>query len=519
MPKKVELDHSALIVRQWLPEWEDVSFDPANNQAKPLDHFYLMSLSAAKLRSLAGIHIRDASDNTPRADDTNIQRRHDPDRSLEIRKYIREGFPYSALTATQRKKHGNVNLQKPGWLPTAIVVNILRPGDIRDGKVLNESDAIGIQGEVAKGRNSVEYSFPQSWTSAGWEPKGTYPIEIIDGQHRLWAFDPASDEELDFDLPVVAFFGLDISWQAYLFWTINIKPKKINASLAFDLYPLLREQDWLVAGEGLQVYRETRAQELTEALWATPESPWFRRINMLGDLGIRAEKPVTQAAFVRSLAATFVRPWGNNSATKIGGLFGGSSSEGTALGWSRIHQAGYLVMAWKILNQAVSETTAAWANELREKATDPQSEVGDRGTIVDIAFASSKSLLASDQGVRPVLAIFNDFSFLVRDDYALNKWQMHSESQDLKIEAISEVITKGEAQPIAGFLRELSEGLATYDWRNSTADLTPTERTGKMAFRGSGGYTELRRQLIAHLIANGTERIKAVAQMIQSFSS
>ena len=29
----------------------------------------------------------------------------------------------------------------------------------------------------------------------------------------------------DFELPVVAFVGLDLSWQAYLFYTINIKPK------------------------------------------------------------------------------------------------------------------------------------------------------------------------------------------------------------------------------------------------------------------------------------------------------
>ena len=48
-----------------------------------------------------------------------------------------------------------------------------------------------------------------------------------------------------YELPVIAFQGLDVTWQAYLFYTINIKPKRINASLAYDLYPLLRVQDWL----------------------------------------------------------------------------------------------------------------------------------------------------------------------------------------------------------------------------------------------------------------------------------
>ena len=92
---------------------------------------------------------------------------------------------------------------------------------------------------------------------------------------------------------MVAFHSLDISWQAYLFYTINIKPKKINRSLAFDLYPLLRTEDWLETAEGAAIYRETRAQEITEILWSHPASPWRAKINMLGDTGV---KYVTQAA-------------------------------------------------------------------------------------------------------------------------------------------------------------------------------------------------------------------------------
>ncbi|MCB9133378.1 MAG: hypothetical protein H6647_20855 [Anaerolineales bacterium] len=71
------------------------------------------------------------------------------------------------------------------------------------------------------------------------------PIEIIDGQHRLLAFEGTQHLDGNFELPVVAFFDLDITWQAYLFYMINIKPKRIDPSLAFDLYPVLRIQDWL----------------------------------------------------------------------------------------------------------------------------------------------------------------------------------------------------------------------------------------------------------------------------------
>src|SRR6202012_1693477 len=112
---------------------------------------------------------------------------------------------------------------------------------------------------------------------------GIPPIEVIDGQHRLFAFDDPDADVEDYHLPVVAFHGLDISWQAYLFWTININPKKINPSLAFDLYPLLRSEDWLDRAESHPIYRETRAQELTEILWSHPSSAWYDKINMLGE--------------------------------------------------------------------------------------------------------------------------------------------------------------------------------------------------------------------------------------------
>ena len=87
--------------------------------------------------------------------------------------------------------------------------------------------------------------------------------------------------------------------------------------MAYDLYPLLRTVDWLETVEGPMAYRETRAQELTEALWSHPDSPWYDRIGMLG----RERGKVTQAAFVRSLTISFVRGWSGSRRTGIGGFF------------------------------------------------------------------------------------------------------------------------------------------------------------------------------------------------------
>src|SRR5437899_10913966 len=182
------------------------------------------------------------------------------------------------MSEPKRKAEGSADLKKPGWLPTAILVNILRPKEKRNGVQIPESDLVRVEDN---GQTAV-LRLPKKFAGRNWEPEKVFPLEVIDGQHRLWAFEEFDPGD-DFELPVVAFYGLDRGWQAYLFWSVNITPKKINRSLAFDLYPLLRQQSWLDKFEGHSIYRETRCQELVEALWSHPSSPWQYRINMLGE--------------------------------------------------------------------------------------------------------------------------------------------------------------------------------------------------------------------------------------------
>jgi hypothetical protein len=55
----------------------------------------------------------------------------------------------------------------------------------------------------------------------------------------------------------------------------------------------------------------------------------------------------------------------------------------------------------------------------------------------------------------------------------------------------------------AKFVAEIAQGLATYDWRtSSTPGLQADERLRQSVFRGSSGYKEMRRQLLAHLMAH-----------------
>lgn len=493
---------TAIRVEQWLDEWDKINWE--KNQGRPKKHFYLFSLPAAQLRSLVGIYRRSTEHGTPRKEDLGIQRMHDRARSAEIRRYVSHGYPWSSLSDAKRRAPENETLMKPGWLPTAVVVNILEEGDQRPGGELGVGKGIKIT-DSDGGISSLE--IPETAGGQG----GISPMEVIDGQHRLFAFD---DEDAmgtaDYELPVVAFHGLALSLQAYLFWTINIKPKKINPSLAFDLYPILREETWLDSGDDVHVYRESRAQELTEILWSNASSPWHRRINMLG--GPRKDNgPVTQAAFIRSLTATMVKPW-RRWQGKPGGIFGGTPDGKVGLTWSRHQQAAFLITAWRLLETSVKDSPEDWAEKLR----------GECGTldldlqVRDAAFAGTNSLLATDQGVRGFLSIVNDFCYELHQELELAGWNVYTDSDDMNPDVIRRLEESLHGLPVHDFMTELCESLGKYDWRaSSSPSLSERERLSKAALRGSGGYKELRSQLINHLLASSHPNVSATARKLK----
>ena len=482
-----------LKVHQWLPEWDRLEFNEEEHRRRPNAHFYLFSLSASDLKALTGIQHRSTEGRATGQFDSGIQRAHDEARSEEIARFIRFGFPWSSLGEARRRSGRYDDLKKPGWLPTSIVVNILNrdTGGSRGAWVdVNEDDLVQV---TDKEPDSVTLRLPNSFTGSQWKPKGRHPIEVIDGQHRLWAFGSKGDVS-DYQLPVVAFHGLDLSWQAYLFYTINIKPKKINASLAYDLYPLLRTEDWLERFEGPGIYRETRSQELTQALWANSSSPWFRHINMLGERGLKPM--VRQAAWIRSLMATYVK---SERGTKIGGLFGARPGK-DVLGWNGAQQAAFLILMGQTIHNSVTESSEKWAQLLRE-----DSDHSDEDK--DPAFYGAKSLFNTDQGIRGLLFVTNDLCYLSADSLELEDWYSYASAGTDDQSAVDRELEQLREHPIADFLKELSSALAGFDWRTSGASgLSDSEHVIKATYRGSSGYRELRRQLLSHLL-NGSGRV------------
>ena len=482
----------AIKVHQWLEEWEKVMYDPNQHRAKPQPFFYLFSLKAATLRALSGIERRSTTQRLEYKEDLGIQRRHEPERSAEIRRFVEYGYPWSELSENKRQSGEFDELRKPGWLPTAVVVNILGPSDSRRGYAVAKEDLILVGEETDQ---TAAITLPLSAQNDEWRPTALPPVEVIDGQHRLWAFD--QDEPSGrYEIPVVAFLSLDISWQAYQFWTINIKPKRINKSLAYDLYPLLRAEEWLDKFEGHLVYREIRAQELVQHLWSHPESPWYQRINMLGEKG--NSEMATQASWIRSLMSTFVRA---PDSPRIGGLFGASKEHAEQiLPWSRTQQAALLILVGNSLKDAVKRQTHPWAEAVRN--AEPQSAFA----AADPAFESKYSLLTGDIGIRGLLFIANDLCFLNTKQLGLEDWILRDVFESDQ-DAIRYAVESLSTLRTGDFIRALSTRLAEFDWRTSAAPgLSADEQTTKKTLRGSGGYREIRRLLLHHL-ASGDDQI------------
>jgi DGQHR domain-containing protein len=413
----------AIRFKQWLKEWDQYDYEVSAHRRRPEPHLYLFSMKAADLRQISDVYRRRRDGDVAEG----IQRRRDESRTARIQRYVKYGYPYGDLRIDQNRDEFAA-LRKPGWLPTAIVVNILRPGDQRHGQTINAEHVIAIRAGFGSSCKLVIPSFDSLQQSQ------LPPLEVIDGQHRLWAFEETDSESPvpdDFELPVVAYHGLDIAWQAYLFWSINVSPKRINPSHAFDLYPLLRTQDWLEQAGDLKVYREARAQELTECMYINEQSPWHHRINMLGDRGTRS---VSQATWVRSLASTFFST-GQGSGRM--GLFQAKiPALEEPLEWSRGQQAAFLIQVWRDLRDEIVKGAKRYL-WIRFYGSDP-----------DAAFSDKTSMLNQDMGVRAVLSVVNDIFFRKAADWRLIDWYMKpvddeglttSDEADLALETLQSV--------------------------------------------------------------------------------
>ncbi|MFG6529479.1 MULTISPECIES: DGQHR domain-containing protein [unclassified Sulfitobacter] len=482
---------NALKFTQWLDIWDGFEYSTNPPDRKPKPSMFIFSMNASTLRSYSDVYKRERNS----VDAEGIQRKRDEKRTERIQEFVQYGYPYGDLKENQRTLD-KVALRKPGWLPTAIVVNILEPGDVRRGKQASQ----GLTAQVQENSGQYQIQLPDL---GQFSQDDVRPFEVIDGQHRLWAFEEQLDG--DYELPVVAFHGLDIAWQAYLFWSINVSPKRINPSHAFDLYPLLRNQAWLEQTGDLTVYREARAQEITEWLYKHPDSVWKNRINMLGESGAGR---VSQAAFVRSLTAAFFGT-GRGKAGRYGLFQAATPGQEEPLSWTRSQQVALVLEFWRLVKEAIDDGEAGdWADAFTgaEPDRDP--------------FDDRSSMLNQDMGVRAAHAVVNDFLYRSVDQWQLADWVAEEfDETDTTEEDVSRALVTLRDQAFYVPFKELALALTRFDWRSldgpgvrDNRDLELTRR----AYRGSGGYTLLTNDIIREL---NTSQSESVAKMAQTIST
>lgn len=504
-------------VSQWLDTWDQAQWTPPE-LPEPPHHFYVASVPILTLRRLAGVSRRQVEERKHGSRGAGYQRAHQSTRSKSIAQYLRYGYPLSSQPSLKAEEHRP--LIHPGWLPTSILVNVIGVGESRRrrGKELSVDEQYAVQ-VVRDGKNYF-LQFPAEAEVRGFSlPQDALePIEIIDGQHRLFALDEMSQDNFvdDYEVPVVFFDGLTESWQAYLFWVINVEPKKINPSLAFDLYPELRSQTWLESGEGIKVYQEHRAQELTEVLWRHPESPWRDRIELHGN---RVEGHVSNAAFIRSLMVSFVRRWGKEE--RIGGLFGSLDGNGRTrvLQWKRSQQAAFLIAVWHHLHDAINERQkkAGWiascVDAFQHKSPEERHKINPH--LLNAAFAGSDTLLATDQGARAILVVFNAMCQVAYTQMELETWESDLVSDAPEDGDVSDALEEfREMRAANAFLRAMADALVDgVEWRTGSAPgLSKEEQLRQQAYRGSSGYSLLQKTCLECLRNAQNKDIAEAAQ-------
>lgn len=114
--------------------------------------------------------------------------------------------------------------------------------------------------------------------------------QVIDGQHRLWGIEQ-SDNQHEFELPVVLMFGLTIEEKAYVFSTINSNQTKVNLSLIYDLFGVSKMRS-----------PQKTAHEIARVMNYNVDSPFYNRLKMLGKKEMDQEHAtLSQGTFATSI--------------------------------------------------------------------------------------------------------------------------------------------------------------------------------------------------------------------------
>lgn len=266
---------------------------------QPIGSFYITSIGYKDLLAISYADIRkineEASDNDNFDTYLGIQRQVSPARIKEIQKYVQTidaTFPTSVILHIQSKEEwvGNIKVR-----------------DMSDEEIDANKDNIHIVNNI----------WIDSDKKIMYIRKDESVAQILDGQHRLEGLRNFGGQSVDagqmlvFDLNVTIFVDLDLDDQAQIFSVINKAQTKVNKSLVYDLYEYER-------------YRSPQktAHDVVRLLNKREDSPFYRKIKILGSAEDTEKETIAQATFAESIIKYISKdPMKDRDDLRRGGLF------------------------------------------------------------------------------------------------------------------------------------------------------------------------------------------------------
>jgi DGQHR domain-containing protein len=173
-------------------------------------------------------------------------------------------------------------------------------------------DYIGIQRglstsrekEIGKYVNLVDATFPNSIILsissqyASYNPESRklsiafkdHVAKVLDGQHRIAGLQYFSQDGRNFQCIVTIYIDMELEDQAIVFSTINKEQKNVSNSLVTDLFDFATSRSPQKTGHNI-----------ARALSKLENSPFYRKIKILGTAYHKETESITQDTFVKSL--------------------------------------------------------------------------------------------------------------------------------------------------------------------------------------------------------------------------
>jgi DGQHR domain-containing protein len=241
---------------------------------QPIGSFYISSMDWADLIRIANADIRkihEEEDNETSFDSyLGIQRTVSKKRIKEIGNYVK------TIDAT---------------FPTSIILHVESESKFIEGDSVKDLDPDYVQDNFDKLQIIENIKIDEN-SNKLLIRKDEKVARILDGQHRIEGlregFNVLKAEDIpEFKFNVTIFVDLDMDDQAQIFSVINKAQTKVNKSLVYDLYEYAESRS-----------PQKTAHDIVRLLNKMEESPFYKKIKILGTAFNKETETIAQATFV-----------------------------------------------------------------------------------------------------------------------------------------------------------------------------------------------------------------------------